>query len=164
MKTRLVFGGLIVVLIAFLAWFGIGGGFESVEVTTIKDFELTIYGKEFNGALGDKAASEFFDKVEANLGGKPMYVYYDGKPTKENQYSSKVIAGGLDHFEAAAKSTISFKEVLTAQHDAHYMLNKAQTNIFTAAKEEGKILDLDKMIEVYHTKNNVQVIIPVLVK
>lgn len=164
MKTRLVFGGLIVLLLVFLAWFGLSGGFDTVEVTNEQDYQLVIFGQEYKGALGSKEASRFFSETEAVLDGKPMYVFYDGKPTKENEYSSNVIAGGLVEFEGSSKKKLFFDVVFKARHDAHYMLNKAQTNIFNAAKEKGEVLDLTKMIEIYHTKNDVEVVIPVLKK
>lgn len=164
MKTKLVFGGLIVLVLAFLVWFGIGGGFANVEVEKEKEYVLTIYGKSFEGSLKSKEVSKLFSEVEESFNGKAMYVCYDGIPSKENEYTVKMTVGGLESFEGAEKEVISLQEVYKARHDSHYMLNKAQTQILNIAKEDGVELNLTKMIEVYYTKNDIEVVIPVLSK
>ncbi len=164
MKTKLIFTGLIALVLAFLAWFAIGGGFSSVEVVKEEHYSLTIYGKLYDGSLKEKEVSLLFAEVEKELNGKPMYVYYEGIPSKDNDYSVKMIIGGLDSFEGTVKRRIEFTEVYSARHDSHYMLNKAQNEILNSAKEGEIDLDMSKMIEVYYSQDDLEVMIPALSK
>ena len=162
--TGFVFGTLLFIIIGVLFWFFIGGGFDSIEVKKHDRFVLRYYGRSFEGSLKSKEIGELYKMIDSKLEGRKMIVYYEGVPNKENGYWVKAFIGGENNFKGSVVKEIDLGKVYSARHDANNLLNKAQTSIFNQAKEDEEMLKLDKMVEIYYTKNDLEVFIPIIHK
>ncbi len=162
--TRIGVALLFIILFVTIGWLWYGGAFKAVRVEKKDQYNFTIYGEAYQGSLKEKTLANLFTKYEELSDDTSLYVMvcYEGLPTKENKYTTKLYIGLNKSTLGARAQEVNWKKVYTARHHSSYLMNKAQTSIFNTAEKDAVKLDLSQMLEVYYTQEDIRVVVPVL--
>ena len=174
-KTLKVVIGIVVGFVAcFIIFAFYNGWFNSVHYKEQTNTEYVLFGEQYDGPIKNKEWRVLFDKMDniaQSDSALKLAAYYEKEPTKKNDFNVKAFVGVIGNKDISffkekglGVDTVFFRQSIHASKEAHPFFQRLISDIYTYCDKNGKAMDKNQLIEIYHDENFMEVIAPYTAK